>query len=109
MQALLRHILRREGAHVEVAGDGEQALLQLARERFDAVLMDVSMPRLNGMAATRAIRDRPQWRELIIVGISAHAMAGDREACLDAGMNEYMTKPINRDALVATLCRLLEH
>lgn len=103
VQTMLRRVLQREGAQVASVSDGTEALAQLQRRRFDAVLMDVSMPRLNGMAATQAIRALPALRGLPVIGISAHAMAGDREECLAAGMNAYLTKPLTREELLGAL------
>jgi two-component system sensor histidine kinase/response regulator len=85
------------------AGDGEGALQTLARERFDVVLMDVQMPHMDGFEATRRIRANEQGGEgrQRVVAMTAHAMAGDRERCLAAGMDGYVAKPIARAELYA--------
>lgn len=90
---------------IEVAKDGQEALEAVANEpdSFDLVLMDCQMPRMDGYAATRAIRELKQAADLPIVAMTANAMQGDREKCLDAGMNDYMTKPITPEGLRAIL------
>jgi CheY-like chemotaxis protein/HPt (histidine-containing phosphotransfer) domain-containing protein len=100
-------LLSRAGVVVRVAGDGQQALDMLARERFDAVLMDCQMPVMDGYAATRALRQQPQFRTLPVIAMTANAMVGDREAVLAAGMNDHIAKPINIDEMFATLARWL--
>jgi GAF domain-containing protein/CheY-like chemotaxis protein len=88
-----------------VAEDGMQAIAALERDDFDLVLMDVQMPELDGLEATRRIRARWPDRQLRIVAMTANAMAGDREACLAAGMNDYIAKPIRPAELTAALER----
>jgi PAS domain S-box-containing protein len=99
-------LLQLAGYEVVVAGDGEQALAALARERFDLVLMDCQMPVLDGFSAARRIRESGQaWRTIPIVALTANAMPGDRERCLAAGMNDYLAKPLDRSDLLETLAR----
>jgi CheY-like chemotaxis protein len=90
---------------VTVAGNGWEAVEATERERFDVVLMDVQMPELDGLEATRRIRARWPDRPLRIVAMTANAMAGDREACFAAGMNDYISKPIRPAELQAALER----
>ncbi|WP_051379022.1 ATP-binding protein [Derxia gummosa] len=98
-------LLRQAGARVTVAEDGIVAVA-LAREHgFDAVLMDVQMPRLDGLGATRQIRRLPGRERLPIIAMTANAYAEDRASCLDAGMNDHVAKPFRPDELVATLLR----
>jgi signal transduction histidine kinase/DNA-binding response OmpR family regulator len=104
-QELAVDLLRRTGVAVSVAGDGHEALEILARERFDAVLMDCQMPVLDGYAATRAIRLQPTLRTLPVIAMTANAMVGDREAVLAAGMNDHIAKPIDVDEMFVTLAR----
>jgi CheY-like chemotaxis protein len=91
--------------------DGRQAVDRLARETFDVVLMDVQMPELNGFEATAEIRrnERYTGRHQFIAAMTAHALKGDRERCLDGGMDSYISKPIDRDALVAVLAEAVAH
>ena len=110
-QKLIVSILEKRGHEVVVARNGREAVEALEASEFDLVLMDVEMPEMDGLEATRLIRQRqsPAGRHLPIVGLSAHAMRGDRERCLDAGMDEYMTKPINLDLFIKTVERLGRH
>jgi two-component system sensor histidine kinase/response regulator len=83
-----------------------EAVEALARARYDLVLMDVHMPRMDGLSATRAIRDDERVRAsapVRVVGVTASVGEADRRACLDAGMDDYLGKPITREALDATL------
>ena len=101
-QRLAQEILRRRGHRVTVAENGREALDRLAEAAFDVVLMDVQMPEMNGLDATRAIRRREAGtaRHVPIVAMTAHAMAGDREKCLESGMDDYLTKPVRAEALI---------
>ena len=93
------------GARVEIARNGREALERLERGDIDMVLMDVMMPEMDGLAAMRRIRERPEWRELPVIALTAKAMPDDRERCLEAGANDYIAKPIDVDKLVS-LCRV---
>jgi signal transduction histidine kinase/DNA-binding response OmpR family regulator/tetratricopeptide (TPR) repeat protein len=104
-QELARDLLGRAGVVVSIAADGREALDALAHERFDAVLMDCQMPVLDGYAATREIRRRPELEHLPVIAMTANAMAGDRDKVLEAGMNDHVAKPIRVDELFATLAR----
>jgi len=98
-------LLTRRGHAVTVAGDGQQALDLVARERFDVVLMDVQMPVMGGLEATSAIREREKssGEHIRIVAMTAHALNGDRERCLAAGMDGYLPKPIEPEMLYAVV------
>jgi CheY-like chemotaxis protein len=102
-------VLRRRGHDVTTAEDAHAALEILARERFDVVLMDVQMPGMNGLEATAEIRRREGGspRRTPIVAVTAHAMVGDRERCLEAGMDGYVAKPIDPATLVAEIERVI--
>jgi PAS domain S-box-containing protein len=102
-------MLRKRGHTVMVASDGRAALKAWQDESFDAILMDVQMPEMDGLAATAAIRAREQetGRHIPIVALTAHVMKGDRERCLAAGMDAYIAKPVRAGELFATLARLL--
>jgi CheY-like chemotaxis protein len=94
------------GYRADVASNGIEAVECVARQPYDLVLMDVQMPEMDGLEATRQITSTRQPHERPrIVAMTANAMHGDREACLAAGMDDYITKPIRVDALVAALER----
>ena len=98
------------GIEVELASDGRIALDKLASSAFDLVLMDCQMPNMDGYTATRKWREDESARglpRLPIIAMTANAMVGDREKCLDAGMDDYLTKPLNRDLLQKTLVQWL--
>jgi signal transduction histidine kinase/CheY-like chemotaxis protein len=100
-------MLSKRGHSVHVVDNGRLAVDAVAAERFDVVLMDVQMPEMNGFEATAAIRAREHAADrLPIIAMTAHAMAGDRQRCLDAGMDGYVTKPVSRETLIAELERL---
>jgi CheY-like chemotaxis protein len=100
---LATRLLERMGYSTAVAGNGFEVLDHLEREPFDLVLMDVQMPEMDGLEATRRIRARWPGRPLRIVAMTANAMDGDREMCLAAGMDDYLGKPIRPEALAAAL------
>ena len=104
-QELARDLLGRAHIAVQVAQDGREALDMLAREPFDAVLMDCQMPVMDGYAATRELRRHPQWQHLPVIAMTANAMVGDREKVLAAGMNDHIAKPIRFAELFGTLAR----
>jgi PAS domain S-box-containing protein len=94
------------GLEVDVAADGMAVVLATAHSHYDLILMDCQMPRMDGFAATAAIRNREHAADRhVIVALTAHAMAGDRERCLAAGMDDYLSKPLDRDALLRVLAR----
>ena len=101
-------LLQRMGHSVTVAATGSEAIEISAREDFDAILMDVQMPGMNGYDAARAIRrrERETLRHTPIVALTANAMTGDRELCLEAGMDDYLAKPIRPEALQEALARV---
>lgn len=106
-QKLAAYILRDRGHDVETAGDGEQAVLLTQQTRYDVILMDVQMPRMNGLEATEAIRRGASGnRQTPIIAMTAYAMNGDRERCLAAGMDEYLSKPLNAPQMIALVERL---
>jgi len=105
-QKLALRLLGQIGYQAQVANDGMQALDALEAGDFDVVLMDVQMPELDGLEATRRIRRQWPDRQIRIVAMTANAMAGDREACLAAGMDDYISKPIRPAELSAALERV---
>jgi CheY-like chemotaxis protein len=96
-------MLERMGYTADVAADGREALDALERQPYDVVLMDVQMPEMDGLEATRRIRERPPEHQPLVIGLTAHAMVGDRERCLEAGMDGYLPKPIQIADLQSTL------
>jgi CheY-like chemotaxis protein len=106
-QMLAARLLEKHGHRVKVTANGRQALAALEHENFDVVLMDVQMPEMDGFEATAAIRLREQGtgRHLPIIAMTAHAMRGDQERCLAAGMDGYIPKPIRVQELIALLER----
>jgi len=107
-QRVARHMLEKQGHTVVVVSDGQAALTALAQTPFDLVLMDIQMPVLDGLAATAAIRaqEPPQGPHVPIIAMTAHAMRGDRERCLAAGMDGYVAKPLTTAALTAAIAPL---
>ncbi len=104
-QEVASRILGRVGVRTTVANNGQRAIELATSERFDAVLMDVHMPGLDGYQTTQGIRALPDLLDLPIIALTAHAVAGYRERCLAAGMNDYLTKPIEPETLYRTLLR----
>jgi CheY-like chemotaxis protein len=100
-------LLETVGLQADAAADG-QAALDLARARhYDLILMDLYMPTMDGVAATRLIRHLPGWEHTPILALTATALDEDRQRCLDAGMDDFITKPVAPKALYATLSRWL--
>ena len=92
---------------VLTAEDGEKGCNIAASERPDIILMDLEMPVVDGWEATRRLKSSPQTRDIPIIGLSAHAMAGEREKAMAAGCNEFDHKPVEFERLVATIRRIL--
>jgi PAS domain S-box-containing protein len=105
-QIVAARSLERCGCRVEVVGDGREALKALEARRYDAVLMDCQMPDMDGYQATAELRrSEAGARRTPVIAMTAHAMDGDRKRCLDAGMDDYISKPMRHTALVAALMR----
>ncbi|MEA3641315.1 MAG: PAS domain S-box protein [Lamprobacter sp.] len=102
-QRVAYELLTRAGAEVSIAHHGQEAIQQIRQQRFDAVLMDIQMPIMDGLSATRAIRALPGCECLPILAMTAHAMSGDHEKSIQAGMNDHITKPIDPPQLFARL------
>jgi PAS domain S-box-containing protein len=107
-QRLAVLLLEKHGHKVEVVSNGREALTALEQQEFDLVLMDVQMPEMDGLAATAALRSREvsTGRHVPVIALTAHAMKGDRERFLEAGMDAYLAKPIQKDELWRTLANL---
>ena len=100
----LTNILEEEGISVICAYDGLQALDRLKENKqIDLVLMDIMMPNMNGYEATMALRKNPDWEQLPVIAVTAKAMTGDREKCIEAGASDYITKPIHSDQLISLM------
>ncbi len=104
-QELALELLASSGLSVEVANNGQEALDLLAERDYDGVLMDCQMPVMDGFTATREIRRQAKFADLPVLAMTANAMAGDREKCLEAGMNDHITKPINVISMFNTMAR----
>jgi len=109
-QKVASRMLEKNGHAVVAAANGRLALEILAGQSFDAILMDVQMPEMDGLEATAAIRAQEggTGRRIPIVALTAHAMNGDRERCLAAGMDAYVSKPVQSAQLLAALAEALE-
>ena len=104
---MLRRRLERKGIEVIVAQDGEQGIAAAARERPDLILMDLSLPVIDGWEAARRLKSSPETAAIPIIALSAHAMTGDRERALAAGCDDYDTKPVDFGSLMAKIAALL--
>jgi two-component system cell cycle response regulator DivK len=100
---MLARRLRRHGFEVMVARDGAQGVEAARRERPDLVLMDLGLPVLDGWEATRRLKEAVETRAIPVVALSAHAMAGERERALEAGCDDYDTKPVDLERLLAKI------
>jgi CheY-like chemotaxis protein/nitrogen-specific signal transduction histidine kinase len=108
-QVVATHLLEKMGHSVVVASNGHFAVLLAATQPFDLVLMDIQMPEMDGLTATKRIRESElvTGRRLTIIAMTAHAMKGDRERCIAAGMDGYVAKPIQREALEMAMAECL--
>ena len=104
-QKLALRILEQMGYRADVASNGLEAIESIERQTYDVILMDVQMPELDGLDATREIRQLETTTQPHIIAMTANAMEGDREACLAAGMDDYISKPIRVDELIGALQR----
>ena len=108
-QMLAVRLLEKRGHHVQVAGDGREVLEKLKTADFDLVLMDVQMPVMGGFEATAAIREMEKGtgKHIPIIALTAHAVTGDRDRCLAAGMDGYVAKPIHAEELLEQIEALI--
>jgi CheY-like chemotaxis protein len=102
-QMLVQYALKMRGHQVDIANDGREAVERAAEGAYDIILMDVQMPVLDGFQATAAIRANPKGARVPIIALTAHAMAGDHQRCLDAGMTGYLAKPLDIEQLIRTV------
>ncbi|MGI0493310.1 response regulator [Alkalinema pantanalense CENA528] len=105
-EMLSRRLLRR-GFEVLTAVDGKMGVTKAMEEQPDLILMDMSLPILDGWAATRQIKNHPDTQQIPVIALTAHAMVGDRERCLEAGCDEYDTKPIDFSRLLSKISTFL--
>lgn len=104
---VLKNRLTRSGFAVVVAMDGEQGVAMASSERPDLIIMDLSLPVLDGWEATRRLKATPETRDIPVVALSAHAMAGDREKALAAGCDDFDSKPVELPRLLGKIRALL--
>ncbi|MCC6802890.1 MAG: response regulator [Anaerolineae bacterium] len=104
---LISDVLNSMGYQVLVAKDGEEGIRSALSEKPDLILMDLSLPRVDGWTATRTLKNDPGLAATPIIALTAHAMMGDRERALEAGCNDYVSKPINMRDLTAKLRQYL--
>jgi two-component system cell cycle response regulator DivK len=97
---MLSRRLARKGFEVLIATDGQEGIDQTLKEKPDLILMDMSLPVVDGWEATRRLKANPDCCNIPVIGLTAHAMDGDREKCLEAGCNEYETKPVDLPSLL---------
>ncbi len=109
-QQIAREFLESQGAVITAAMNGEEAIDLLAKkdDRFDLILMDIQMPVMDGLTATKLIRENPLLGKIPIIALTAHALISDRQRCIDAGMNDYVSKPIDLELLLSTLERWID-
>jgi PAS domain S-box-containing protein len=108
-QKLLKAILQRENCRVDIANNGEEAVKALEKTAYDVVLMDGEMPVMDGLEATRKIRENAVYKDLPIIGITAHAITTYKVLFLEAGMNGYLTKPVNKQDLFKEILRCIQN
>ncbi|MBF0424748.1 MAG: response regulator [Magnetococcales bacterium] len=106
-QQVARGLLERVGLSVEIAGNGQEVLRLLDRNTYEAVLLDIQMPVMDGLETARRLRADPRFRTLPLIAMTAHAMADDKRRCLEAGMNDHLAKPIRPERLYGLLSRLV--
>ncbi len=107
-QQVARGLLEGAGLPVDIATNGVEAIRAVKEKGFEAVLMDIQMPVMDGYQATREIRKEGHFKDLPIIAMTAHAMLGDQERCLEAGMNDYLSKPIDPEKLFSTLIKWIK-
>jgi CheY-like chemotaxis protein len=106
---MLSRRLQRKGHEVFIAVDGQEAVAMAQSLAPDLILMDISLPAMDGLEATRQIKKVPEMQSIPIIALSAHAMAGDREKSLEAGCDDYDTKPIDLKRLLEKMQALLDN
>jgi CheY-like chemotaxis protein len=105
---MLSRRLKRNGYEVVIATDGQQGVEMAASEAPDLILMDMSLPVIDGWEATRQVRENEATRKIPVIALTAHAMAGDREKAIEAGCDDYDTKPVEITRLLGKIAALIE-
>lgn len=107
-QKLTKEFLKKSNINLDIVFNGQELLAKLKQGwKYDLVLMDIQMPVMDGYAATEAIRKNPKYKDLPIIGLTAFAFEGDAQVAMSKGMNDYITKPINKEIFFETLSRYL--
>ncbi|WP_293006661.1 response regulator [Nitrosomonas sp.] len=104
-QQVAQELLEYNGAVVSIAGNGQEALDKLSKENFDCVLMDIQMPVMDGLEATKMIRTNPQWSNMPIIAVTAHVDQLYKDSCRSVGMNDFLVKPIDPEQLVRIILK----
>ena len=104
-QKVALRMIKKIGYRADVAANGLEVLVAMGRKKYDVILMDVQMPEMDGLDAARAIRQMPHIRQPKIIAVTAYALEGDREKCLDAGMDDYISKPVEMKELAEVLSK----
>jgi CheY-like chemotaxis protein len=107
-QKLIKAILSKYDLNLDIAKNGKELLAMLPLKPYDVVLMDIQMPDMDGYTATEKIRQDPRFKDIVIIGLSAYAMDGDAHVAIMKGMDDYITKPIDREVIVKTLRRYIK-
>ena len=102
-QMVVTEMLQIPGITIDLAGNGREAIQLIREKKYDAILMDVQMPEMDGIETTKAIRNKLALKDIPIIAMTAHARYGDQEKCLAAGMNDYIPKPVDRERLLSIL------
>ncbi|CAA0086971.1 Autoinducer 2 sensor kinase/phosphatase LuxQ [Zhongshania aliphaticivorans] len=106
-QLVIQAMLKDSGYQIDIANNGLEAIQAVTEQPVDLILMDVQMPQMDGLTATKVLRGNQKFNNIPIIGLSANAMSGYKEDMLSAGMNAYLTKPVNKQALINTMHRCL--
>jgi len=102
-QTAMVKMLKKIGLSADVVGSGLEAIDAMQNRSYDVILMDVEMPKMNGLETTRVIRDRWPYRSIKIIAVTSCTQKGDRETCIQAGMDDYIPKPARREDIMAAL------
>ncbi|MBD3181626.1 response regulator [Candidatus Poribacteria bacterium] len=106
---LLKILLKSNKYEVAEAASGEEAMNYLSKEKPDLILMDIQLPHIDGLELTKRIKDEPETKDIPIVAVTAYAMKGDRERILEAGCDDYISKPINTREVPGIIARTLQN